>query len=174
MSNSLQSYGLQPTRLLCPGDSPGKHTGVGYYFLLQELKDGNNPMIGVEQSNLWMDKQNVVHPYNAILFSHEKRISIGIPRWLSGKESACNSGDIGSILGRRKWQPSPVFLTEQSHGQRNPKGYSPWGCKRVRHSLATKHARMQRSHKRILKILWDEWKWRHNVRKVMGCHLSST
>ena len=29
MSNSLQPHGLQPTRLFCPWDSPGKNTGVG-------------------------------------------------------------------------------------------------------------------------------------------------
>ena len=34
ISDSLWSYGLQPTRLLCPWNSPGKNTGVGYYFLL--------------------------------------------------------------------------------------------------------------------------------------------
>ena len=31
----LQPHGLQPTRLLCPWDSPGKSTGVGCHFLLQ-------------------------------------------------------------------------------------------------------------------------------------------
>ena len=29
MSNCLQPHGLQPARLLCPWDSPGKNTGVG-------------------------------------------------------------------------------------------------------------------------------------------------
>ena len=29
----------------------------------------------------------------------------------------------------RKWQPTPVFLPGEFHGQRNPTGYSPWGCK---------------------------------------------
>ena len=29
MSNSVWPYGLQPARLLCPWDSPGKNTGVG-------------------------------------------------------------------------------------------------------------------------------------------------
>ena len=29
-----QQHGLQPARLLCPWDSPGKGTGVGCYFLL--------------------------------------------------------------------------------------------------------------------------------------------
>ena len=29
--------GLQPTRLLCPWDFPGKNTGVGWHFLLQGI-----------------------------------------------------------------------------------------------------------------------------------------
>ena len=34
VSVSLQPHALQPTRLLCPWDSPGKNTGVGSHFLL--------------------------------------------------------------------------------------------------------------------------------------------
>ena len=34
MSDSLQPHGLQPTRLLCPWDFPGKSTGVGCHSLL--------------------------------------------------------------------------------------------------------------------------------------------
>ena len=30
---------------------------------------------------------------------------------------------------RRKWQPTPIFLPGESHGQRNLLGYNPWGCK---------------------------------------------
>ena len=43
--------------------------------------------------------------------------------------------DLGSIPGsgrfpwRRKWLPTPVFLPGESHEQRNPVGYSPWGHK---------------------------------------------
>ena len=36
MSESLRSHGLQPTRLLCPWDFPGKDTGVVCHFLLQD------------------------------------------------------------------------------------------------------------------------------------------
>ena len=36
MSDSLRPYGLWPTRLLCPRNSPGKNTGVGCHFLLQK------------------------------------------------------------------------------------------------------------------------------------------
>ena len=35
--NSLQPYELQPARLLCPWDSPGKNTGVGCHALLQGI-----------------------------------------------------------------------------------------------------------------------------------------
>ena len=44
LSDSLWSYGLWPSRLLCPWDSPGKNTGVGCHFLLQEifLTQGSN------------------------------------------------------------------------------------------------------------------------------------
>ena len=44
-SDSVKPQGLQPSRLLCPWDFPGKNTGVGCYFLLQEtfLNQGSNP-----------------------------------------------------------------------------------------------------------------------------------
>ena len=38
VSNSVQPHRWQPTRLLCPWDSPGKNTGVGCHFLLQCMK----------------------------------------------------------------------------------------------------------------------------------------
>ena len=41
-------------------------------------------------------------------------------------------------MGRRKWQPTLLFLSGKSHGQRSVAGYSPWGLKRVGHDLATK------------------------------------
>ena len=33
---------------------------------------------------------------------------------------------VGKIPWRRKWQPTPVFLPGESHGQRSMMGYSPW------------------------------------------------
>ena len=44
MSKSVQSYGLQPARLLCRWDSPGENTGVGCHALLQGifLTQGSN------------------------------------------------------------------------------------------------------------------------------------
>ena len=45
LPNSLQPHGLQPTRLLCPWDFPGKNVGVGCHFFLQGifLAQGWNP-----------------------------------------------------------------------------------------------------------------------------------
>ena len=39
VSNSLWPHGLEPTRLLCPRDSPGKNTGVGTFSLNGLLKE---------------------------------------------------------------------------------------------------------------------------------------
>ena len=43
---------------------------------------------------------------------------------------------VGKIPWKRKWQPTPVLLPGEFHGQRNLAGYSPWDC-RVRHNWAT-------------------------------------
>ena len=37
VSDCLQAHGLQPARLLCPWDSPGKNTRVGCHALLQGI-----------------------------------------------------------------------------------------------------------------------------------------
>ena len=43
---------------------------------------------------------------------------------------------VGKILCRRKWQPTPVFLPGEFHGQRSLAGCSPWGHK----TKAAEHA----------------------------------
>ena len=54
------------------------------------------------------------------------------PGGTSGKEPACNAGElrsfdpwVGKIPWRRAWQPTPVFSHGESHGQRSLEGYSP-------------------------------------------------
>ena len=58
-------------------------------------------------------------------------LTYGLPWWLSGKDSACQARDSGSILGwedpwRRKWKPTPVFLPGENTGHRILVVYSPW------------------------------------------------
>ena len=44
---------------------------------------------------------------------------------------------VGKIPWRRKWQPTPVFLSGESHGQKSLMGYM--GLQRVGHDLLTEH-----------------------------------
>ena len=41
-------YGLKPTRLLCPWDSPGKNTGVGCHALPQGIKPSSPASSGLQ------------------------------------------------------------------------------------------------------------------------------
>ena len=61
-----------------------------------------------------------------------------LPRWLSGKESACQCSRrreckfdtwVGKIPWRRKWQFTPVFLPGEFHWQRSLMVYRPWNLK---------------------------------------------
>jgi hypothetical protein len=55
---------------------------------------------------------------------------VGHPRWLRGKEPACQYRRcgfdpwVGKIPWRREWQPTPVFLPGEFHAQRNLAGYT--------------------------------------------------
>ena len=60
------------------------------------------------------------------------KVRSGLPWWLSSKEFACQCRRPGfdswvrKICWRRQWQPTPVFLPGNSHGQRSLVGYTPW------------------------------------------------
>ena len=41
---------------------------------------------------------------------------------------------VGKITWRKKWQPTPVFLPGESHGQRSLVGYSSQGRKEYTHT----------------------------------------
>ena len=87
--------------------------------------------MAVSQWNLSVDTEIIIFRIFLIVIN-------GLPRWHSGKESACQCRRckrhrfdpwVGKIPWRRKWQPSPVFLPGKSHGQRSLEGYHPWDCK---------------------------------------------
>ena len=60
---------------------------------------------------------------------------MGFPGGSDGKEPACQCRRlgfnpwVGKIPWSGKWQPTPVFLPGEFHGQRSLPGYSPWGRK---------------------------------------------
>ena len=51
---------------------------------------------------------------------------------------------VGKIPCRRAWQPTPVFLPGESHGQRSLAGYSPWSHKESGKTEVTLHTRSRR------------------------------
>ena len=65
---------------------------------------------------------------------------MGFPGGASGEEPTCQCRSykkhgldpwVGKIPWRRKWQPTPVFLPAESHGQRSLVGHNPWGHKEL-------------------------------------------
>ena len=105
----------QPTPVFLPGESQGRGSLVG--------------------CRLWGCTES--YTTEATLQQQQQYVlrGQGFPGGSDGKESACSVGDLGSISGlggvpwRREWQPTPVFLPGECHGQRSLAGYSPWGHK---------------------------------------------
>ena len=110
MSDSLRPYGLQTSRFLCPCDFQGKITGMGCHFLLQGLFliQGLNlplPHWQTDSTPRGLGKPclQLQFPASAPRSAHSEVwgavFHFQLPWWLSGKESACNAGDVGSIPG---------------------------------------------------------------------------
>ena len=65
----------------------------------------------------------------------------GFPGGSDSKESACKCRRhrfdpwVRKVTWKREWQPIPVFLPAESHGQRSLASCSPGGSRRVGHSL---------------------------------------
>jgi len=49
----------------------------------------------------------------------------------TGKDLPVFDPWVGKMPWRRKWQPTPVLLPEEFHGQRSLAGYSLWGHKEL-------------------------------------------
>ena len=114
------------------GDSPGKNTRVGCHALLQGIfpTQGSNPGLPHCRQILYC----LSHQGSPCLNTRSLYFLRASPGGSDGKESACDIGDLGSIPEipwRREWQPTPVFLPGEFHGQRSVAGYSPWGCEEM-------------------------------------------
>ena len=151
------SYSLQPHGLWSPWISPGQNTAVGSLSL--RLGDLPNPGIKFRSpilQSISLPAEPQGKPKNTGVGSlsllqgifptqelNQGLLNWGgfftiwaiIPRWCSGKESAClcrrHKFDhcVGKIPWRRNWQPTSVFLPGETHGQSCLMGYSPWGHK---------------------------------------------
>ena len=69
--------------------------------------------------------------FDSVSFEDTRTVSWAGLSWLSGKELTCQCRRhrfnpwVRNIPWRKKWQPTPVFLPGEFHGQRSLMGYSP-------------------------------------------------
>ena len=76
VSDSLQSHGLQPARLLCSWNSPGKNIGVGCHFLLQRILPGIKPgSLALQADSLPSEPPDpVLFHLNPSLYASQERV----------------------------------------------------------------------------------------------------
>ena len=78
--------------------------------------------------------------FSVFVFSQDKnlnRIWSSNIWWLSVQYPPADGGNASSTPGQAR-SPGEGNSTGKFHGQRSLAGYTPWGCQRVRHDLATK------------------------------------
>ena len=100
------------------------------------------------------EEGRAVLSFQMIVFSRY----MGLPWWYSGEESTCQGRGrgftpwVGKIPWRRAWQPTPVFLPGEAHGQRSQAGCRPRGRKesrrteRIAHTSSTPRTGLAGSH----------------------------
>ena len=86
-----------------------------------------------------LDKHTFLPTFSTFGLLMSKK-DLGLPRWCKGKESTyqcvrCRRQRLDpwvrKIPWRRKWQPTPVFLSGKFHGQRSLVGHSPGSRKEL-------------------------------------------
>ena len=111
----------------------------------KDIRNGNSTVKGlfkyrINATMLW----EIVYTISLFL----KYLSIHIHRkgasevaqWVKNMPAMQEISWVRKVSWRRKWQPTPVFLPGESHGQRCLAGYSSWGCKETDTTEATKHS----------------------------------
>ena len=109
-----------------PGTPPGNGCGPTREQVASRFLEVTYPWYQTETSLLgnWQMKILVFPLFSSALPGE-------FPRLFSGKEPACQcrrhrfDSWVWKIPWRRKWQPTPVFLPGESHGQKSLVGYSP-------------------------------------------------
>ena len=109
--------------ILCPWDSPGKNTAVGWHAFLQRifLTQGSNP------------------PLLPLLHWQAGSLPLaqpGLPCGSAGKEFACNAGDLGSMPGLGRFPGEGKGYPLQYSGLENSMDYTVHGVARSRTRLS--------------------------------------
>ena len=114
----------------------GSRTSLGAKFSTRRVRGQQHRRKFFTRS---LSKKISCPSHGSILCNHiQWHITLIQLSWcLTGKESSCPCKRrgfdpwVGKIPWRRKWQPIPVFLPGEFHGQRNLVGYSPRACKEL-------------------------------------------
>ena len=106
VSDSVRPHGVQPTRLLCPWDSPGKKTGVGGHFLPEGILPTQGSNQNLSRLWHWPASSLPLAPPRKLLKLNSKKTNP------NGKQAK----DLNRPLVRKfcRWQPStgtPPLLT---------------------------------------------------------------
>ena len=115
MSDSLCPHQLQPTRLLCPRDFPGKNTGVGCHALLQGifLTQELNPHL-----------LNLLHwQADSLPLSHQGSPVSSLDHWFSGWWGVFAAFHKCLCLNRALWN---ISLSSCSDCKYCPASSFPW------------------------------------------------
>ena len=124
-ARNVRDVGLIPRS----GRSPGGGNGNPTLVFLPGESHGQEGPDGLQSTGSQRVRQSKATEHACTL------MLTGFPRWLSGKESACQCGShrrcefdpwIGKIPWRRTWQPTPVFLLGEYHGSL----VGSWGYKK--------------------------------------------
>jgi len=90
------------------------------------LSPGDHPESGTES---WKALQADWCRCPTNICQMNERIKKNFVTYLGIKRKLLNFWFCLGVTWRRKWQPTPVFLPGEPHGQRNLEGYSLWGPK---------------------------------------------
>ena len=110
-----------------------QHGKVKILYNLNSIQESQNTL--KRNYNLskasWVN--DVMRIFSQLKFKNYVKLGLamGFPGGTSGKEHACQcrrhrfSPWVGKISWRRAWQPTPIFLPGESHGQRSMVSYGP-------------------------------------------------
>ena len=118
------------------GRSPGRQRGNPHQYSCLENPHGQRSLVGYSPQGCKESDMTEATKHN--------KTSMGFPGGARGKEPACQCRRlkrlrfdpwVREIPWRRAWQPTPVFLPGESHGERSPTGgLQSIGSQRIRHN----------------------------------------
>ena len=129
---------MQPKRSICYREETRQNTGWAVWIELRWM------LRSVLFALLFRTRSGLLQGNNpdSAVYREKKLRGEGFPGGSDGKASACNRKPrfntwVRKIPQRRQWQPTPVSLSGESHGQREPGGLQSMESQRVKHDWVT-------------------------------------